>query len=211
MLRVTRNRLGWAGGNGVSKYDRWLAFVKSISRAKRKPSLTRFNGTSPTADYPELAIRVGCPALLDVALCRLMSQVLHSKDNPLALEAEAAKRETKRQLQVLTEENKRLTQQVRRSNALYQRALVIVEIVCKYAPLPCVYQPSCSVIRFLLPFFFHSDEGTCLRHAPRVLSTPCEKKQVPQYPPSSSERIVGAKQECHAANLFPALTRSRRQ
>lgn len=40
------------------------------------------------------------------------NQVLHFKDNPAARAAEAAKKESKRQVQVLTEENKRLTQQV---------------------------------------------------------------------------------------------------
>ncbi|CAM9704848.1 unnamed protein product, partial [Ectocarpus fasciculatus] len=39
-------------------------------------------------------------------------KVLHFKDNPAARAAEAAKRETKRKLQALTEENKRLVQQV---------------------------------------------------------------------------------------------------
>lgn len=39
-------------------------------------------------------------------------QVLHFKDNPAAWAAEAAKKEIKRQIQVLTEDNKRLTQQV---------------------------------------------------------------------------------------------------
>ncbi len=42
-------------------------------------------------------------------------QVLHFKDNPAARAAEAAKKEVKRQIQVLTEDNKRLTQQVSRS------------------------------------------------------------------------------------------------
>lgn len=56
--------------------------------------------------------------------------MLHFKDNPAAAAAEAAKQEIKRKLQALTEENKRLTQQVRATRLLHYLLGVFMCLVC---------------------------------------------------------------------------------
>lgn len=53
-------------------------------------------------------------------------KVLHLEDNPAARAAKAHREETKRKLQALTEENKRLTQQVRPECVVLMLVLVLM-------------------------------------------------------------------------------------